>query len=170
MRGKSVCAARAACEERAPKARCGAGWLGGQRGANRHKARGVPACGAVSGTGSRLDTCGGSRGNNERPRSDGGDRLREHPKYVRQRVHLVAAALPHATPSDRHPAVRPDRKVPLSQAVSRIIRQATPNRTIRRRAKSRSRDRHPDGRTDQSLFFRWSFPIRGEFWRIRQKI
>ena len=108
--------------------------------------------------------------NIERPRSDGGDRLREHPKYVRQRVHLVAAALPHATPSDRHPAVRPDRKVPLSQAVSRIIRQATPNRTIRRRAKSRSRDRHPDGQTDQSLFFRWSFRIRGEFWRIRRKI
>jgi len=26
--GKAVCAARAACEERAPKARCGAGGLG----------------------------------------------------------------------------------------------------------------------------------------------
>ena len=38
---------------------------------------------------------------------------REHPKNVRQRVHLVAAALPHATPSDRHPAVRPDRQGPL---------------------------------------------------------
>ena len=30
--GKAVCAARAACEERAPKARCGAGGLGGTKG------------------------------------------------------------------------------------------------------------------------------------------
>ena len=42
---------------------------------------------------------------------------RAHDKLRRVRqIHLVAAALPHATPSDRHPAVRPDREVPLSQA------------------------------------------------------
>ena len=36
--------------------------LGAQRGANRHEARGMTACGAVFGTGSRRDACGGSRG------------------------------------------------------------------------------------------------------------
>ena len=41
--------------------------LGVQRGANRHEARGMTACGAVFGTGSRLGSCGGSRGKYERP-------------------------------------------------------------------------------------------------------
>jgi len=39
-RGKPVCAARAACEERAPKERCGAGWLGGAKGRKPPESKG----------------------------------------------------------------------------------------------------------------------------------
>ncbi len=155
----------------------------GQRGVNRHIARGVTVCGAVFGTGSRHDACGGSRGKYKRPRFYGGDRLREPPKYVRQTLRFVTAAMPHVTLSITTPAIRPDqpsprlrrtsRKFSLLQSLPKIFRNATRNFVINeipRRQKSHSRDRHPDGRTDQSLFFMWSFRIRGEFWPIRRKI
>jgi len=103
-RGKAVCAARAACEERAPKARCGTGGLGGTKGREPPRSKGHDGLAVPSSareTGMTLAVVRG--GKHERPRSDGGDLFSEPPKYVRQGVHLVAAASPHATPSDPIP-------------------------------------------------------------------
>ena len=47
--------------------------------------------------------------------------MREHPKNVRQRVHLVAAASPHATLSVTIPSIRPDQEFPLPQIPTDLI-------------------------------------------------
>ncbi|MFO7870530.1 MAG: hypothetical protein R6V03_03760, partial [Kiritimatiellia bacterium] len=92
---------------------------------------------------------------------------------VRQKLRFVTAAMPHVTLSITTPAIRPDRNFALLQSLPKIFRNATRNFVINeipRRQKSRSKNHHPDGRTDQSRFFKWSFRIRGEFWPIRRKI
>lgn len=156
-------------------------------------ARGMTACGAVFGTGSRHKPCGGSRGKYNRPRSDGGDRLREPPKNVPidklrrvRQIHLVAAALPHATPSDpiqilpvprsEKPSHCPPRirrtcrKSLLSQSLPppptcrrRPVNRSlpSPNRTIRRPRKRLSGGRRHGGQTGQSRSFKLSSRSRG---------
>ena len=110
-------------------------------------------------------------GEHKRPRSCGGDLFSKPPKYVPidklrrvRQIHLVAAALPHATPSKTNPAVRPDQKSPLSQSLPKIIRNATPNRQIRRR---RVEIRRQGGLTGRSPSCKLSSRNRGQSTRRR---